>query len=268
MREDHNREWDKRPSGGLGKPVIVAGLAAFLAVVAGLVWYFSAGGESVADAIGKVRPRYAELRAKLRRIESRLPPPGSVAGDTLPTNLAPKPRYDGRNLENNTACLMAVQCVDPDLDPQPPGAFNLRLNGNEFLTHLTWTGDKNPLAGAGKDTPANDIVRRLEHSLRFAYLVVVRPVRFDPPRALGENAFTGGAVDLEVFLVDLPGETVVGGFRRSFEPDPKALDTLNTARRDADVIERWVYSNVLSKARAEVAATLARTTGGTFQVEP
>jgi len=268
MREENHRSWDKERGEGFGKPVIVAGLVGFVAVAGGLVWYLCSGGESMADAIAKHRPRFAGMRAKLRRIEASLPPPGSVAGDTLPANLDPRPLYDPRSLENNTACLMAAQCVDPDLDPQSPGAFNLRLNGNDFLTHLTWTGDKNPLPRDGRDTPANEIARRFERTLGFSYLMVARVVRFDPPRALDENSFKGGIVDLEVFLVDLPGKKVLGGFRRSFKPDPEALNSLNTVLRDADVVERWVYSNVLAKARFEVAATLTRATGGSFQIEP
>jgi hypothetical protein len=265
---DDRSGWEERPGAGLGgKAAVVAGLVVLVAVVGGLVWYFTADGESADEVIARYRSRFAEVRAKLRRVGENLPPPGSVAGDTLPAGLDPRPVYDVRTGKTNTACLMAAQCADPDHDPRAPAEFNLRFHGNEFLIHVAWTGDKNPLPGGGRGTPAKDLAERFERSLRLPYLVVARPVRFDPPRAAGDRSFRGGELDLEVFLVGLPGERVLGGFRRQFRPDANVMATLQSDRRDAAVVEEWVYSNVWSKARAEVAATLAAGTGGTFVID-
>jgi len=267
---EHDRGWEERPGGVGGKAVVVASLAVFLAGLGGLLWYFSATGETAADVIGQYRPRFAEMRAKLRRVAEKLPPPGSVAGDSLPAGLDPKPLCDVRRGGNNTAFLMAEQCADPDRAPQPTGEFDLDLHANEFLVHVRWAGDKSPLAGGGKDSPAKDVARRMEESLRYAYLVVSRPVRFDPPRAQGIEAFTGGDLDLEVFLVDLPRERVIGSFRRSFRPGPDVMHRFLTRNREhtPPVLEGYAYADVLGQATAEVLRTLRRGTGGTFVTSP
>jgi hypothetical protein len=267
--QDRDRDEYGEPrtrSRGNSGVVIAAAVVLLLAAVGGAVWYFF-GGETSAEVAAKYRSRFADVRSKLKRVAGELPPAGSVAGDTLPANLDPKPVYDIRNKTFNTGFLMAEHCLDPDRELKSPAEFNLGFHEDEFRTHLRWTGDRNPMADEGRRSAAGDLATRFERSLGLPYLVVARAVRYDPPRAVGDKNFIGGELDLEVFLVDLPAEKVLGGFRRSFRPDPNVMVSFRKDRSQSDSVADWVHSNVWVKARAEVTATLARATGGTFATE-
>jgi hypothetical protein len=268
-RDDRDEYGEPRERRG-GNNAIVIGLsvAVLLGLVGVAVWYFtSARGETAGAVIAQYRPKFADVRAKLKRIAGKLPPGGSVGADTLPANLNPKPVYDVPRKEFNTAIVMAEQCDVPDRDPKSPFEFNLRFHEDEFLTHLVWTGDHSPMVESARKSSAGDLAQRFERSLGLSYLVVARPVMFHPPRAVDDKTFTGCDVDLEVFLVDLPGEKVLGGFRRQFRPDANVMVTFRKDRRESESVEAFVYSNMWSKARTEVAATLARATGGTFVID-
>jgi hypothetical protein len=237
-------------------------------LVGGVAWYvLTTLGETMGDVIERYRPRFAEERTKLKRIVEKLPATGSVQGDTLPANLDPKPVYDVPNKTFNTAILMAENCTDPDLELKAPAEFDLLFHEDEFRTHLQWTGDKNPMAESARKADAKDLAKRLDRSLDLRYLVVARPVRYDPPRVVNEKTFTGAELDLEVFLVDLRSEQVLGSFRRSFRPDAQVLVGFRKDRKENESAEAFVYSNMWSKAQKEVTAALARGTGGTFVVD-
>lgn len=251
--------------GRRGRWIALAALV-LLGGIAAAVWAFWPRTTS-AEVIAVYRDRFAELRGKLKRIAANLPPVGSVRGDTLPASLDPKPVYDVARDTFNTAVLMAEQCENPDRDLGPPTHVDVLLFESGFRTHLQWTGDKNPLIGGGRDVPARDMAQKFERSLALPYLVVARPVRYDPPVAVNENTFAGGELDLEVFLVDVRTETVLGAFRRTVRPDPQVLVTFRKDQRQGEVAEAVVYSNLMQKVRTEVCAALARGTGGTFNTE-
>jgi hypothetical protein len=275
MRDDDERDDDERRGRprtrgqhtGINPAVAIVIIAIILVGAGVAAWFAFAGGDSTEEVIAAHRQKFAEMRAKLKRIAGQLPPAGTVGADTLPANLTPRPVFDVPNGTFNTAILMAVQCEDPDRDPKSPAEFNLRMDDSDFQTHLLWTGDKSPLVESARKSPAKDLAERFARSLSVAYLVVARPARYDPPRAGPNDTFLGGDLDLEVFLVDLPGEEVLGGFRRVLRPDANVMVTFRTDRKESDTVENFVYSNMWSKARAEVATTLARTTGGSFAIE-
>lgn len=269
MRDDRDESDEYRARPGGNKSVAIGlSVAALLALAGAAVWYFAfARGEAAGAVVAKYRPRFADVRAKLKRVADKLPPLGTVGADALPANLNPRPVYDVPRKEFNTAILMAEQCDNPDRDPKSPFEFNLRFHEDEFLTHLAWTGDNSPMVESARRAPAGDLAGRFERSLALPYLVVARPVMYHPPRAVGDREFGGCDVDLEVFLVDLPGEKVLGAFRRQFRPDPNVMVTFRKDRGAPESVEAFVYSNMWSKARTEVAATLARATGGTFAID-
>jgi hypothetical protein len=273
-RYDRDEYGEPRRGSGGGKntPLLLIGcvIAALVVVAVGgtAAWYFLADrGETQGAVIERYRPRFAEHRAKLKRIGANLPGSGSVRGDTLPANLDPKPVYDVPNKTFNTAILMAANCEDPDRELKSPGEFDLLFHEDEYRTHLQWTGDRNPMVESARKTRQKGLPERMERSLDLRYLAVARPVSYDPPRVVNENTFTGGELDLEVFLVDLRTEKVLGGFRRSFRPEARVLVEFRQDRKENESAEAFVHSSVWTKARKEVAATLARGTGGTFVID-
>lgn len=247
---------------GLGAVVLLAGAG-------GAAWYFLTRGETTEAVIQRYRPAFAQQRAKLKRVADGLPPSGSVTRDALPPGLDPRPTYDVENKHYNTAILMAEQCADPDhhFDERSLTRFDLNVYEDEFLTHLKWTGDRNPMVGSALQTRHRDFPEQLERTLGFRYLVVVRTLRYEPPVLVGDKSFVGGEVEFEAFLVDLQSEKVLGGFRRAVHVEPQVMVTRAPTEDAAGGLRRWVYSQLWQKARKEVAAALSQGTGGAFVLD-
>lgn len=275
-----SRYSESRPRGrkepaakGWGMMLLVFGLLAgiaFLTAAGGAAWFFLGRGETAQETIQRYRPRYAEQRAKLKRIADGLPPPHAVGNDSLPANLAPRPTHDVPNKQFNTAILMAEHCADPDHsfnDAKAPHRLDLSSHEDGLLTHLLWTGDRSPLVESARRRRDAALAGRMEQTLGLRYLVVVRTLRFDPPRLVGEKTFVGGEVEVEAFLVDLESEKVLGGFRRTFQPDPQVTVTVRKGQDASDGLQSGVSSQLWVKARKEFAATLSRGTGGTFVLD-
>lgn len=270
MRDRDRNEFGSRSApGGPGAAALIGCLVLGLlglAAVGGGAWFFLRDrGETHAEVTARYRPRFTDLRAKLKRIAANLPV--AAGADSLPPNLDPKPVHDVPNGRFNATILMAEQCADPDRNLMSPNEFDLLFHEDEFYTHLKWTGDRSPLVESARSERNVGLAERMERSLAVRYLVIARPARFIPPRAVDDRTFGGGELDLDVFLVDLPAEKALGGFRRSFRPDPRVMVEFRQGARPGERAEAFVYSNVWSKARAEVLATLARGTGGTFAGE-
>jgi hypothetical protein len=261
---------DDRPRESGGPWVLLGfglvGLVLLTAAGAAL-WYFTGTRDTNAIVLERYRERFAEQRAALKRIADALPAPGTVRADALPADLDPKPVFDTGNQTFNTALLMAAYCDDPDRKLTAPGEVDLFVVEDKFRTHLLWTGDRSPMAESARKAPAQaDLVPQLERSLALRYLVVPRPVRYDPPRATGDKAFAGGELDLEVFLVELRTEKVLGATRRTFRPDPQVMVTFRRDGNANESAEAFVYSNLMDKVRTEVPAALAR--GGSQATGP
>lgn len=255
-----------RPPGS-GRRKLLFALAAVLLVagIAAGVWAVWPR-ETTDEVIARYRPQFAEVRAKLKRIAAKLPPVGSVRGDTLPPNLNPKPVYDVPGRTFNTSIMMAAHCDDPDKKLKSPTDFDLLFFEDGLHHQLSWTGEKRE-PNRWSETARRDFAAGFERSLALPYLVVARPASYNPPVAVNEKTFLGGELDLEVFLVDLRTEAVLGAFRRTVRPDPQLMVTFRKDKQQNESVEGFVYSNVWQKAQAEVRAALARGTGGTFNTE-
>lgn len=266
-RDDRDEYGEPRKTKGGNAGLLVVGcLVVGVLVLSGggyAVWYFAVR-ETTGAVIARYRPQFAGQRAKLKRVAALLPPAGTVRDDVLPADLAPKPVYDVRRQEFNVAFLMEAHCVDPDRDLRKAEEFDLTFFEDGFLHQLQWTGDKNPMAPGVERDSAGDLAQKFERSLVLPYLVIVRPVRYVPPRVVNDRNFIGGELELEVFVLDYRAEKVVGSFRRSFTPVERVQAEAKNARELAERAEAMVRSEAWGKARTEIVATLARGTGGTF----
>lgn len=237
-----------------------------LIVGGGVAWYFLRGGgsgETQGAVIERYRPQFAQHRAKLRRIAEKLPPVGAVRDEKLELTLDPKPVYDVPNGTFNTAILMAEHCAGPDRQLKPVTEFDLLFEEDEFRTHLLWTGDRSPLAESAKSFKNVGLAERMERSLSVRYLVVARAMWFSPIKVTGET-FTGGQLDVELFFFDYESEKLLGSCIRRYGPDPRVAVTFRTDRKENESAEAFIYSNIWSKAREDVAGTLLFGTHGVF----
>jgi hypothetical protein len=267
-RDDDRDEREDRQRTKRALPIlpIAIGVLLVLGIAGGVVWYLNRGETTIA-VIEKHRSQFADVRAKLKKLHASLPAKGTIRGDSLPANLKPELVYDVQTTRFNTAVLMAEQCEDPDRDLSAKGERNLNFHEDGFLRHLQWTGTKSPLVESGRRSPAKDLAQQFAQSLNLQYLVVVRTIRDTPVQAIGDKNFLGGEWEFEVFLFDFKTEKLLGGFRRSLVPDAQVMVTFTKDRKANESVEAFISSNVWSKARTEIATTLARGTGGTFVAE-
>lgn len=226
-------------------------------------WYFLVR-VTVDDVRAKYRSQFADLRAKLKRVEENLPPMGSVSAkdDSLPANLDPKPSADREGRAGNTAFVTAGGNSSGSGRAERFDLSSFRFRGtlNEF-------GDDVP---PNRKSADKELAREYEQALALKYLVVSRAVRFEPIKVTEglsgtDRSFSGGELDLEVFLVDLATEKPVGSFRRSLRPDESVLATVRKGKIDTSSVAITIAEGLESKVAGEVRGTLKRATGGTFE---
>jgi hypothetical protein len=218
-------------------------------------WFLIRGrGETVEDVRARYRPQFAELRAKMRRVAANLPPVGSVKADTLPANLDPQPVSGFDLFTGNTAEVMAVHCEGAGPYPKAPDEFE--QSSFRFLDSLRETRE-----GAEPDRrrAPEDLAQEYERALAVKYLIVYRAVRF-VKLEVNQDSFTGGELDLEVFLVDLGTEKPVGAIRRSLQPKPEISAKVRKGSVDTSTVKFDLYRDLTSKASSEVHRAFYRGT--------
>jgi hypothetical protein len=218
-------------------------------------WYYFVR-ETVDSVRAKYRPRFADLRAKLKRVEANLPPVGSVTGNTFPANVNPKPDVSYDNFTGNTAEI-TVRHDGPNSDGFSESSFR-------FAAALRENQEGAEPDGRRADS---DLAKEYERALAVKYLLVYRVVRFEPIKvddgALGGGpSFTGGDLDLEVFLVDLETQKPLGAYRGAFRPKPEVLITVRKGKVDTSSARNTIYESLSRDVAVEVKVALDRATSG------
>lgn len=230
--------------------------------LAGLGLGLAGCGESRRDVIGRYAPQGTQWRNTLAELAGKLPPAGSVQPPAPAASLSPLPTLNVATGAGNVEVLMESQLTDPDSDPE----FDLLLSTN-LVTCLRWTGPRNPMVESALSGAAGTMERDFQRAFGCAYLAIIRVVRFQPPRTVGENQFEGGEAELEVFLVRTSDLTLVGGFpvrssaAESVQVEWRERDDRNERARAA------VHSSAWVAARKQIAQGLREISGGEFIVE-
>jgi hypothetical protein len=217
-------------------------------------------GPSAEEVLAKHRPAYAARRAELAGMARLLPAPGSVKEPEEKLFLDPPPRYDEPAGRIDTEMLMEPELSDPDAGAGAD-ALDLRLSG-ELLRGLRWTGPMSPLRSFEGDPEALD--RELAAGLACRWLVVTRVLAHDPPVAMDAEHFEPGSARFETFLLDLPANRVVQGFRWSAQ----SSDRVDFAYREGEDkqarLAAWAGSDLWENSRKELFRLLTEFTNGTF----
>ncbi len=234
------------------------GLGCLLAGLAVVLFFVLTGGETTQAVLDRYAPRFADKRQQLKALAGKLPPLGGVQANLVWANLEPKPVYDTKNKTFNTSVIMIEHMGDPDVRLRTPGQFDLNLFEGLLLMHLQWTGPKNPMAeSARKQRARSELARELEATLNQPYLVVLRPVSYDPPLLQPNNKFLGGEVALEGFLFDWRSMALVGSVKVS----GKAADVVRGRKGEMDAA---VFSSLWVDVRTDLARALSQASGGRF----
>ena len=197
-------------------------------------------GETNIRAIERLRPRGDDMRSRLQRVAAGLPEAGTVTQPEPSQALSPPLVLDFRRRQHSGDVLMAPQLTNTDGEV----AFDLMLSPH-LLPCLAWTGPKNPLDPSVWND-RGDLGPECERAFGVPWLVVVRTVRYELPER----------IDLEVFLVSLRSERVVGAFPlhirgRYTKADVGrgrfAAGALNELRSDAFVATRCALGRRLAK---------------------
>jgi hypothetical protein len=229
------------------------------------------------DVQEKYRGEYAELGRRYAAIANKLPPAGSVKKASAPVTLDPKPFYgdqqpkeQGADLSDiNTGILSAEELLHPATVPEirliPAGVITYPRSG------LALVKDSNSSGGDFEDTDGK-FEQSIRTGLALRYLIVYRVAELIRPTKVagkgGADAYTPGALKLEVFLVDLKTDEVVASFPvESKTPEEiKFADYYSKYEKVSDNLVSAAVASMEAEALPKVAATLAKTTGGTFNL--
>lgn len=220
----------------------------------------------------RYRERFAELGRHLAAIAGKLPPVGGVKKVSAPVTLDPPPvffedeefevRNAGYKSAANTGLLSFEELSNveakPDLWLGPQDHINYpRANFKELKK--TYDGeDRNGI-----------LARDFETGLALRYLIVYRITKLvRPGLSFGEKmGFTPGAVDMEVFLIDLKTDEVAASFPVSAKTPNEASIRISRNPKDSDK-ESPIVRILEGEARSQMFKNLAATTKGKFEQYP
>ena len=229
------------------------------------------------DVQEKYRGEYAELSRRYAAITNKLPPAGSVKKVSAPVTLDPKPFYadqkpkeQGADLSAiNTGILGAEELLNPSTVPEirliPAGVITYPRSG------LALVKESNSSGGNFEDTDGK-FEQSMRTGLALRYLIVYRIADLIRPTKVvgkgGADAYTPGALKLEVFLVDLKTDEVVASFpvEAKTAEEIKFTDYYSKYEKTSDNLVSAAVASMEAEVLPKVAATLAKTTGGTFKL--
>lgn len=232
---------------------------------------------SFKDVQEKYRGEYSKLSKRYVAIADKLPPAGSVNKASAPVTLDPKPFYadqkpkeQGLDLSAlNTGILSAEELRNPFTVPEirliPAGVITYPRSG------LALVKESNSSGGNFADTDGK-FEQSIKTGLALRYLIVYRVAGLvRPTKATGKggaDAYTPGALKLEVFLVDLKTDEVVASFpvESKTAEEIKFTEYYSNYEKESDNLVRAAVASMEAEVLPKVATTLAKTTGGTFKL--
>lgn len=219
-------------------------------------------GQTTAQALDELRPRYAARRTQLRSLGLGLLQPGGAQAPALAALTPPLVFDEAREEASNTEMFMVEQLLDPDANLRAQELPDLQ--GSARLGRcLRWTGDRNPMsADALRRRDGARVRAQCEAALAQPWLIVLRTLAYRAPRAEGTTAHTPGLLELEGFVVDLATNAVRGTFRARGTSAPRVAFTHRSNESPLAALERAAYASLWEVTRAEVAAAL-RASGAT-----
>ncbi len=217
------------------------------------------------QVIDQFEPQFTQLRADLKDIASTLPSVAEVKNVAQP--LDPRPVYvEGSDEIQNTDILMFENLSDPDTDLRTSGQLDLTLS-NYLLRYLRWTGPDSPMsASALKARAPKDSAGQFEQALNIRYIGVAAVVKYDPPVAVSESAFTGGYAEILGFLVDRETRQTLCVFRISALSNQDVSYTYQEGDSKTQALEKFAYSTLWTNARTAFLEEMGRACGGDFQI--
>jgi hypothetical protein len=221
-------------------------------------------GPSNQEVIVKYRTQYEQMRADLKAIAQTLPDYGSNQSPS--TLLNPLPSYsEDTGAAGNTDILMYEHLIDPDAELSEQTQFDLRLS-NSLRTCLQWTGPKNPMADSVLRSRADKLDKELQTGLQTRYLGVARILQYQPPVASSAELFSGGAVSVAGYLVDLKSKQVVCVFGVTAKTAGKVQVTVRQGEDPKAAVEAWARSSMYTEARQKFIEAANQVCGGRFVI--
>lgn len=210
-------------------------------------------GETRREVIDRYRPRMDAMRQKLAALHEKLPEELTP----ISRELEPKPVYDEKARTGNTDFLSEEELLDVYADP----SFDVMLSiGLESC--LGWTGSSNPMAESALGERDGTFEADFESALSTRYLVVLQS-RAEGIAVRG-GTFSGGAAEIDAFVVDLTTDEVAAAVTVSAAPEDRFTYTYRPGENQDLQDEAAVHSSTWSNLRPQLAEALAKATGGTF----
>jgi hypothetical protein len=211
------------------------------------------------DAIEKMKPEYATLRARLAKIGQAIP------GTPLPASLAklqlsPSPAFGSSDA--NTDLLSFEQLADVYAKPR----LDLHAEG-DLVRGLEWTGDHSPAADSMLERrDGKALEAQLRQALQYRYLVVYRTVGLIEPVVVDEHTFKAGQVVMVLYLVDLANGDKISALAGAAGQTAPATEYMYKKGEDPkERLAAFAHSTLYESVLKEIREKLALTTGGQYK---
>ena len=216
----------------------------------------AACGDTNRDVIARYTPKVEAMRADLAKMAATLPAPGAAASGAA-ARAEPRPVYDAANGVFNTAFVPveALSGAKPVYDLLLP---------SDLANALAWVSPANPMAESALDAPADGFAQQFDAALATPIVVLYRAAAYDPPRAIDDKNFEGGALVLEAFAFTRADSRMIGSCKVEAA---SAQNVSYTYKKGDDPRERLVAfagSTLWEDTLQILSRCLGETTGGLF----
>lgn len=223
---------------------------------------------TVKDVLAAEGARVAAVKAALVKAADTLPASaGAVASPATP--LDPKPLFDLKSLTANTMFLRVERLTDRTGAIDADFLSDYRY-GSDWFDRIA-EGD--PAAPRDDEALAADgmaLRNRIAQALTVSYVVLIRLTAFEPVAVSAKDAFSGGALSFDAFLVDLRSGAIVAGCAVAAAPDENVEFKYREGEDDAAIAKRLAANaeaTMWLDGQHKLSACLAERTGGTFNLE-
>jgi hypothetical protein len=229
-------------------------------VVVGCLLSLAACAEKNRDAIARMKPEFAALRARLANIGQTIAvTPAGV--EPRRTKLSPPPVFDVAKKQFNTDIFAFEQLADIYAKPR----FDL-IAHNDLVRALQYTGEHNPAAESLLAQPkGKEMEQWLRAALGYRYILAYRTVSLIEPTVVDEHTFTPGQVALALYVVDLANGDRVYPCGVAFGHTAQITSPTDSNGEDPSAnLAALAHTTMYESVRKDVRAKLGVMTNGRF----
>ena len=217
--------------------------------------------ESHRDIVAPYVEGMDNMKERWSALAQRLEGGAEVLAQPTEPSDSPKLILHGSGALGNAGAVALAHLKDP-LNGEPPMDLGLASNA---LIAFSWTSEERRESSYnGGD--ADGMRSTLDAASNMKFLVVYEVSEHVPPRVLDDGTFALGLAEFDVHVVDLETQGIIARFPLHAESSDEVRAQVRSDETKETGVQRWLESDLWSRARESLAAALRDQLGAEVQL--